>query len=274
MASGRVAGFMTRSMTRSATLAVIALLALCGGPALADPDALWRIVSELCVPDQLQNRDPAPCSVVDLDGGQDHGYVVFKDTTGARQYLLMPTARITGIESPALLAPGATNYFAAAWEARSFTEARAGGTLPRDWISLAVNSAVSRSQNQLHIHIDCLRADVHEALRRYGAAVGASWAPFPVPLAGHTYTAIAVPGEELTVNPFVLLADTMAGARADMGINTVVVVGATDDVRGGPGFIVLADRADGETGDFAGGEALQDHETCPAPLPPGPATAK
>ena len=261
-------------MTRCAAPTVIALLGFCAaGPVRADPDALWRIVSEQCMPDQLQNRDPAPCAVVDLDGGQDHGYVIFKDITGARQYLLMPTARITGIESPALLAPGATNYFAAAWDGRSFTEARAGGTLPRDWVSLAVNSAVSRSQDQLHIHIDCLRADVHEALRRYAVAVGESWAPFPVPLAGHTYTAIAVPGEELTVNPFVLLADSMAGARADMGINTVVVVGATD-VRGGPGFIVLADRADGETGDFAGGEALQDHEACPAPLPPGPATAK
>ena len=266
MASGRVAGF--------AALGLVALLGFCGaGPVRADSDALWRIVSEQCVADQVQNRDPAPCSVVDLDGGQDHGYVILKDTTGARQYLVMPTARITGIESPALLAPGATNYFAAAWDARSFTEAAAGGTLPRDWVSLAVNSAVSRSQNQLHIHIDCLRADVHEALRRHAAAVGDTWAAFPVPLAGHTYTAIAVPGEELVVNPFALLADGLPGASADMGINTLVVVGATD-VHGRPGFIVLADRADGETGDFAGGEALQDHESCPAPLPPTPSTSK
>ena len=84
---------------------------------------------------------------------------------------------------------------------------------------------------------------------------------------------MADPREDLAVNPFVLLADGMPGARADMGINTLVVVGATE-VRGGPGFIVLADRADGETGDFAGGEALQDHESCPAPLPPTPSTAK
>ena len=270
MTPGRVGRFAARC----AAAALVVLPWLCGAAtAAADPDALWRIVSEQCVPDQLRNRDPAPCSVVDLDAGVDNGYVVYKDIAGARQYLLMPTARITGIESPALLAPGATNYFAAAWRARSFTEARAGGVLPRDWISLTVNSAVSRSQNQLHIHIDCLRADVHEALSRYAAAVGDTWAPFPVPLAGHTYAAIAVAGEDLAVNPFVLLADGMPGARADMGINTLVVVGATE-VRGGPGFIVLADRADGETGDFAGGEALQDHESCPAPLPPTPSTAK
>ena len=262
-------------MAKFAALVLMALLGLGGaGVAAADPDALWRIISERCVPDQLANRDPAPCSVVDLDAGQDAGYVVLKDIVGARQFLLMPTARITGIDSPALLAPGATNYFAAAWYARSFTEAAAGGTLPRDWISLAVNSAVSRSQDQLHIHIDCLRADVHEALRRYAPTIGDTWAEFPAPLAGRTYSAIAVAGEDLgAVDPFVLLADGIEGARADMGLNTLVVVGASN-VRGGPGFIVLADRADVETGDLAGGEALQDHDFCPAPLPPGPTTAK
>lgn len=261
-------------MAKFTALLLVALLGLSGiGVAQADPDALWRIISERCVPDQLANRDPAPCSLVDLDTGEATGYVVLKDIVGARQFLLMPTARITGIDSPALLAPGATNYFAAAWDARSFTEAAAGGTLPRDWVSLAVNSAVSRSQDQLHIHIDCLRADVHEALRRYAGTVGDTWAAFPAPLAGHTYSAIAVAGEDLAVDPFVLLADGIEGARANMGVNTLVVVGA-NDVRGGPGFIVLADRADGETGDLAGGEALQDHDSCPAALPPGPSTAK
>ena len=31
---------------------------------------------------------------------------------------------------------------------------------------------------------------------------------------------------------------------------------------GGVGFVILADRADGENGDFAGGEQLQDHDYC------------
>ena len=37
--------------------------------------------------------------------------------------------------------------------------------MPRDDISLAVNSVYGRSQNQLHIHIDCVRSDVRNALR-------------------------------------------------------------------------------------------------------------
>ena len=31
---------------------------------------------------------------------------------------------------------------------------------------MAINSALSRSQGQLHIHIDCIRSDVREALAK------------------------------------------------------------------------------------------------------------
>ncbi|BBY60880.1 hypothetical protein MSAR_40160 [Mycolicibacterium sarraceniae] len=47
-----------------------------------------------------------------------------------------------------------------------------------------------------------------------------------------------------------------------MGFYTLVVVGATD-AAGRPGFVVLADRADAQTG--AGAEELQDHDSCPQP---------
>ncbi|MET0331942.1 MAG: CDP-diacylglycerol diphosphatase, partial [Dyella sp.] len=48
-------------------------------------------------------------------GGGLNGYAILKDHHGPAQYLLIPTARITGIESPLLLRAGAPNYFAAAW---------------------------------------------------------------------------------------------------------------------------------------------------------------
>ena len=112
--------------------------------AAADPNALWTIVHDKCVPNQQLHDDPAPCALVDLSGGKDAGQqtgsAVLKDLVGANQFLLIPTARIAGIESPEILAPGAGNYFAAAWRARTFTDQRAGWTLPRDWVSLAINS--------------------------------------------------------------------------------------------------------------------------------------
>lgn len=248
-----------RAGGRWAAPVLVALL--CGtGTAHADSDALWHLVSDRCVRGEVTDLDPAPCSAVDLDGG----WAVLKDLEGVRQYLLIPTAKVTGVESLELIAPGTPNYFAAAWRSRSFTEAAAGGTLPRDWVSLAVNSSVSRSQNQLHIHIDCLRADVHDALARHAAEIGPDWAPFGPLLNGHSYDAMAVEGDDLLVNPFRLRADALADPGYEMGIQTLVVAGAVRDGR--PGFVILADRATGEIGDLAGGEQLQDHQACPEPV--------
>ena len=47
-------------------------------------------------------------------------------------------------------------------------------------LCLELNSAASRTQNELHIHIDCVRADVHEALAAHAGHIGATLAPFPV----------------------------------------------------------------------------------------------
>lgn len=237
------------------------------GPAHADPNALWNIVSGQCVPNEMRADDPAPCALVDLDRGDAGGYAVLKDMEGARQFLVIPTQRITGIESPAVLEPGATNYFAAAWHAKSFVDERAGQVLPRTWVSLAINSELARSQNQLHIHVDCVRADVHAVLQSHASAIGPTWAPFPVPLAGDPYSALAVWGENLEVNPFVLLADGLAGARADMGARTLAVVGMVG-ADGRPGFVILAGQAGAVPGDVANGEDLQDHDACPAPGAP------
>ncbi len=63
-----------------------------------NPNALRHIVLDQCVPNQIQNRNPAPCAQVKTDAG----YVVFKDRNGPLQYLLMPTYRINGTESPLL----------------------------------------------------------------------------------------------------------------------------------------------------------------------------
>jgi CDP-diacylglycerol pyrophosphatase len=227
----------------------------------ADPNALWTIVHDQCVPDQQTTGNPAPCSRVDIGAGEQHGYAVLKDLVGATQFLLIPTERIPGIESPTLLEPDAPNYVAAAWEAKSFVNARAGVDIPRDWMSLAINSAVARTQNQLHIHIDCVRADIRETVNRRIADVAPEWTPFPEPLMGHPYLAMAVEGDTLDAsNPFQLLAK-----RADdMGLETLVVVGAY--LPGGrPGFVLLASRADPSAGNPGAGEELQDHTACPPP---------
>lgn len=221
----------------------------------ANPSALWNIDHGQCVPHMRASQDPAPCTIVDLA----KGYVVLKDIVGATQFLLMPTARISGIESPAVLAPDAPNYWDFAWQARTLTEQRAGKELPREALSLAVNSPSGRTQDELHIHIDCIRQDVRDALAANRDAIREAWAPFPVRLAGEPWRAMRVDGENLgPVNPFVLLADGDRAAAADMGQHTLVVVGMSwsDDK---VGFAVLDGTVDLAAGNHGSGEELQDH---------------
>ncbi|HUC19406.1 MAG TPA: CDP-diacylglycerol diphosphatase [Acetobacteraceae bacterium] len=235
--------------------AVLVLLFVPFAACATDPSALWHIVHDRCVPNEEAHDKPAPCTLVDLE----RGYVVLKDIVGATQFLVLPTARITGIESPALLAPGGPNYMQDAWAARRFVRARAPAPLSREDLSLAVNSIHGRSQNQLHIHVDCLRVDVHDALGSRLADLSDSWRPFPVPLAGERYIARRLISSDLAgVNPFVLLADSSPEARAHMSDYTLVLAGAS--FAGVPGFILLADRADPIRGNFGSGEALQDHQ--------------
>jgi CDP-diacylglycerol pyrophosphatase len=227
----------------------------------ADPNALWATVNQ-CTADQRDHHDPEPCVEVELGGG----YSILKDSDGATQFLLIPDTRVTGIESPQLQRPESPNYFADAWRARWWVERAAGRVIARDWMSLAINSVPGRTQNQLHIHMDCIRAEVRQALADHASEVGAVWAPFPVLLARHRYNALKVESENLdAVNPFRLLADGLSGAGADMGSQTLLVVGTFVDDH--PGFALLADHADAATGDKAIGEELQDHMSCPSDSP-------
>jgi CDP-diacylglycerol pyrophosphatase len=221
----------------------------------SNPNVLWQIVHDQCVPDEQQHGDPKPCAEVALAGG----YAILKDIKGATQFLLIPTTQLGGIEDRALLAPIARNYFADAWQARGFVEKALGRAMPRDMLSLAINSASGRTQDQFHIHIDCIRADVRDALLRERPNIGWRWSLLKTPLAGHQYRVLRVTGATLFGhNPFKLLAWGVPGARADMGQHTLVVVGM---VFGGrvPGFIILDDRADLAHGDWGSGEELQDH---------------
>jgi len=222
----------------------------------ANPDALWNIVHGQCVPAELGGSGPAPCSLVDLKDG----YAVLKDIRGATQFLLIPTAKVTGIEDPQIRAPGAPNYWAAAWQARTFMAERAGRPVPRDDVGLAINSIHGRSQNQLHIHIDCLNAKVKQALAQAAGRIGGAWSPMAQPLSGHIYLAMRVEAPDLAnIDPFRLVAGGIPSAAADMGNQTIVVVGAVL-ADGKPGFYILDDRADPAQGDRGSGEELLDHE--------------
>ena len=235
-----------------------------GAPLPAPPShpngqVLWRIVHDSCVPGQRDNENPAPCALVSLGEGEPRGFVILKDREGVAQHLLLPTAKVTGIEDPAVVSPDAPNYFAQAWVAKSFVEARLGGPVPREEMSVAVNSLYGRSQDQLHLHIDCLAFEVRDALRADAPRIGPVWSAHPFTFDGHPYRVMRIDGDSLGgVSPFRRLARGLPGAAHDMGAWTLVLAGArTADGR--PGFYLLAARADPASGVAASGEELQDH---------------
>ncbi|WP_244816988.1 CDP-diacylglycerol diphosphatase [Caballeronia sp. Lep1P3] len=242
-------------LVRSFLVVLLAFTLPNAGANAAIPDALWEIVHDRCVPAASGAAIRQQCADVNLAGG----YAVLKDIVGVAQYLLIPTARVSGIESPELLDPDAPNYWRDAWQSRHYVEDALRRALPRDEMSLAVNSASGRTQNQLHIHIDCLAADVAQALREAGPLIGTDWTPLPTRLRGHAYRALRIDDAELShTDPFKVLAASVAREGAAMGDQTVLLVGAWRG-DGARAFYLLNDRV--RRGDPASSEELQDH-TC------------
>lgn len=230
--------------------------------ACADPDALWHIVHEQCVPAQQQGRHPpAPCEQVDLSQGVAKGTALLKDRHGWLQYLLLPTTRVSGIESPWLLADNAPNYLASAWLARSAMAQRRGQAIDRTDVALTVNSRPGRSQNQLHIHISCVNPVLKQRLAAMSPTLGPVWQRIPGGLNGHAYQIRLLHDTSMsTLNPFKALADSVPGARLHMGDHTLAAVGARF-ADGTEGFYLLTDQADVLHGDFASSEGdVQDHD--------------
>ena len=232
-----------------------ACLAAIAAPAKADSDALKKIVIDQCVPHFQARQNPAPCASVDIGGGT----ALLKDRDGKTQFLLIPTAVVTGIDDKQILAPDAPNYFQAAWVGRHLVAEQAGKPIPRDDVGLSINSAYGRSQNQLHIHIDCISPAVKQALRDNDDKIGARCALLDIDLAGHRYRAMKIDGYDLGPrNPFKLLAEGDPDAAADMARETLTVVGAVFP-NGKPGFYLLSDRASVAGMDMASSASLLDH---------------
>jgi CDP-diacylglycerol pyrophosphatase len=238
-------------------LGLLVAAAVSAAPARADPMALWRIVHGECVPHFEAGEGPKPCESVDLKGGVEEGVAILKDLVGVAQMLAIPTRRITGIEDPQMLAPDAPPVFAEAWKAQAFVDARLGRQLPRDAVALAINSEHARSQDQLHVHVDCVAVSVADTLADYHSSLDETWRAMTVPLHGRVYLARRLDSADLSdVAPLQLLAAGVEGAATHMGAYSLAAIGATFD--GKPGFVLLADQFSLEGGGHA--EDLQDHD--------------
>ena len=237
---------------RSVRSGFVAALALATSPAAAahPSQALWTVVHYLCVPDKRITRLPLPCTAVN----RRQGYAIVRETSRTG-YLLVPTRRLTGIEDPRLLAPGVPNYWRAAWAARRFVQRKVRRPLPPEDLGLAINAKVGRTQNQLHIHINCVVRDVRDALARSEAPPD-GWTP--VTLLGHAYQALRLTAEALAArDPFRLVAEEEPGGRTALGQQTMALIGRAQVPGESAGFFLVTATADAANRGHA--EELLDH---------------
>ncbi|GJD35983.1 CDP-diacylglycerol diphosphatase [Methylobacterium aerolatum] len=234
-------------------------------PATAAPDptrdVLWMALKTCVLAKRLANRT-FPCLAVDLGEGDRPGSAVLRAPGEPTHLVVMPTDTVKGLEAPILRGPRGTAYWQAALAARRYVTEALNGRVPENDIGLAVNSAKGRSQDQLHIHLDCLRPKVVEALNAHGRGVGPQWKPFPVRLAGDRFLALRVAAAEVgAFNPFAALA-RLPGRRDLTRTSLAAVATRPDDPV--PGLIVLAYRAP-----LASAEDIMDHTCAVAgPRPP------
>jgi CDP-diacylglycerol pyrophosphatase len=166
---------------------------------------------------------------------------------------------VPGIESSQVFSPAASKWFEEARNARRFVSRNLGKELPSEGIGLAINSRNSRTQDQLHIHVDCLRSDVQSSLSHLQTLYSTEWSATPITLHGKHYLARLLRKSSLDgVNPFRLVADGPGRGQPNLGRMTIAVVGSklTD---GQTGFILLTGHVSRSQRDSDHSESLLDH---------------
>jgi len=172
------------------------------------------------------------------------GFVVIRAPGDATRIIVVPTDPIEGIESPSLLREDAPNYWAYAWGERGRVAAVAPRPVGWDDIGMAINSRPRRTQDQMHIHVDCLDARLKKALA--GAKLSTQrWSTLSLKLWGR-YRVKRLPEDGLEHSVFQQVAKEVPGARTSMSLQTIAVVGVTDG-KGERGFALLEKGAGGST---------------------------
>jgi CDP-diacylglycerol pyrophosphatase len=188
-------------------------------------DALWAVVRSCVVAKQTLGT-ALPCLKVDLTEGAEQGFVVLRAPLSSTHTLVVPTARVEGTESRALTKPEAAAYWRAALDSARFVVDALPGRISIADVGFAINARTGRSQDQLHIHLDCVRPGVQAALKRRGAGLNERWKRLAFALEGQRYWAMKIgPGQIREQNLFQSLARLPGGTQA-AGSPTIAVISA------------------------------------------------
>lgn len=192
----------------------------------------------------------APCTFVD----EQSGTALYKADFDPYQFLLIPLARITGIEDPALRESAGRNYLYDAWAARFLVTARLNNSLPESDVVLTINPKNARTQDQLHIHISCSSPTTSAALRNVDTSEYVGWKQLPIDLGGRRFQGLAVDTKAFESRN--LFRDIYLKVTADgkkMENASIAVANVAQDQ-----FLLLL--AEGTEDQPVAAETLQDHD--------------
>ncbi|MER8520745.1 MULTISPECIES: CDP-diacylglycerol diphosphatase [unclassified Mesorhizobium] len=235
------------------TIALLTAAVTDVGSASAHRNALWQVV-QTCALAAAHLGSAFPCEEVILPRQGVPGSALIKSPRYRTEFLLTPLTAVAGLESPSVRWQGSSQLWNRAWKARSKVSASLGRHLPRTAIAMAVNSRTERSQDQFHIHIDCVAVSVEKKLVLKGPKVEGPWQLLPLALMGKRYWIKAVDKPDLeTTNVVGIIASGLPQARRAMHHVNVVVVGA--ELAGArPGFYILTNW------ESSAAERLLDHD--------------
>lgn len=223
----------------------------------ARSDALWMVTQDLCMTNYHYRRDPAPCQQIYQPQGKERGFSILQNPRYKYHFILVPVQAMSGIESIALSRKGRTDYFGYAWLMRYRLMSTWGATVPDDMLGLAINSAFGRSQNQLHIHLTCLREDVRRQLQAERPYIDEQWRPLPDRLLKHTWYARRVmQPAAMGIYPIASVAREFHLSSPQLADYGVALVPTT--FSGEKGFILLTTRRGWDKGNRASVESLLD----------------
>jgi CDP-diacylglycerol pyrophosphatase len=127
---------------------------------------------------------------------------------------------------------------------------------PLEWsdIGMTINSRRGRTQDQLHIHVDCVDPRLKRALASRAGRLSSKWSTLDLRPWAARYRIKDIDAAGINQNIFKLIADEIPGARSRMALQSIGVVGSIGP-NGGHGFTVLVNSSGGHA------EELLDH-TC------------
>jgi CDP-diacylglycerol pyrophosphatase len=259
-------GIPRLALISAAVLACISHHA-CGQVSAAGPPSLEAHPANSCVvapsPNSLWSLAQCCSRTPDSNPGcreynPEDKYIILKDNSPRKPaaYLIIPTFPVTGIDDRQIFLPPIIDFWQYGWRHGQYLIGK-----PAAQIALAINSARGRTQNQLHIHIACVLPTVAQALARDADKIGTNPATAVRTALGpgdHIYRVIKTTQLSGAASPFNLVA-TMPGARADMGNQSIAVVGSPT-----PGNYYILGTSGGDGNPGTAEELLDQSRTCNA----------